>query len=186
MGGKSAQKLEAAIARSRHTTLPRFLYALGIRDVGEATALALAQHFGTLERLQAASAEQIQQVPDVGPIVAQHVATFFASAEHGRVIERLRALGVQWPELTRPAVQGQPLAGSTFVITGTLEAMTREEAGERLQALGAKVSGSISRKTSYLVAGTEPGSKLRKADELGVPVLDEARFLELLRAHAPA
>ena len=186
MGEKSAQKLASAIERSKDTTLPRFLYALGIRDVGEATALALAQHFGTLERLQAASAEQIQQVPDVGPIVAQHVATFFASAEHRKVIERLRELKVQWPALERPSVQGQPLAGSTFVITGTLESMTREQAGERLQALGAKVSGSISRKTSYLVAGSDPGSKIRKAGELGVPVLDEAQLLELLRAHAPA
>ena len=181
MGEKSAAKRVAAIARSRDTTLPRFLFALGIRDVGEATALALARHFGSLDRLMEADEQAIQQVQDVGPVVAAHVAAFFASAEHRKVIARLREEGVRWADMLRPNAATQPLAGMTFVITGTLESMTREEAQEALVALGAKVSGSVSRKTAYVVAGSEPGSKLRKAGELGVKVLDEAAFTALLR-----
>jgi DNA ligase (NAD+) len=180
MGEKSAAKLLQAIDKSRDTSLPRFLFALGIRDVGEATALALAQHFGTLDKLLTASADDIQQVQDVGPVVAAHVAAFFASAEHRRVIARLQEEGLKWPDVTRPSVAGQPFAGMTFVITGTLESMSREEAQEALIGLGAKVSGSVSRKTRYVVAGADPGSKLKKADELGVEVLDEAKFVELL------
>ena len=185
MAEKSATKLVEAIDRSRDTTLPRFLFALGIRDVGEATALALAQHFGTLERLLDASADEIQQVQDVGPIVAAHVAAFFASPEHRHVIERLRAEGVHWPQIQRPKRDEQPLTGVTVVITGTLDSMSREQAQEALVALGAKVSGSVSRKTGYVVAGAEPGSKLKKATELGVQVLDEAQFLQLLRESRP-
>jgi len=181
MAERSAHKLAAALERSKATTLPRFLYALGIRDVGEATALALAQHFGTLERLEHASAEEIQQVPDVGPVVAEHVAAFFASHEHRAVIGRLRRLGVRWPDVERPGAKAQPLVGQTVVITGSLEGMTREEASERLAALGAKVAGSVSKKTSFVVAGADPGSKLAKARELGVRVLDEGQLLELLR-----
>jgi DNA ligase (NAD+) len=180
MGEKSAAKLVQAIGKSRDTTLPRFLFALGIRDVGEATALALAQHFGKLDKLLTASADEIQQVQDVGPVVAAHVAAFFASADHRKVIARLQEEGVTWPDVARPSVAGQPFAGMTFVITGTLESMSREEAQEALIALGAKVSGSVSRKTRYLVAGADPGSKLKKANELGVEVLDEAKFVELL------
>jgi DNA ligase (NAD+) len=182
MGEKSAANLVQAIDKSRETTLPRFLFALGIRDVGEATALALAQHFGKLEKLLDASADEIQQVQDVGPVVAAHVAAFFASQDHREVIARLRDEGVRWPDVARPSVAGQPFAGMTFVITGTLGSMSREEAQEALIALGAKVSGSVSKKTRYVVAGADPGSKLKKASELGVEVLDETQFTELLRS----
>jgi DNA ligase (NAD+) len=182
MGEKSAANLVQAIDKSRETTLPRFLFALGIRDVGEATALALAQHFGKLEKLLDASADEIQQVQDVGPVVAAHVAAFFASQDHREVIARLREEGVRWPDVARPSVAGQPFAGMTFVITGTLGSMSREEAQEALIALGAKVSGSVSKKTRYVVAGADPGSKLKKASELGVEVLDETQFTELLRS----
>jgi DNA ligase (NAD+) len=180
MGDKSAANLLEAIERSRRTTLPRLLYGLGIREVGEATALALARHFGSLERLLQASAEQIEQVPDVGPIVAAHVAAFFASADHRATIEALRAHGVSWPDLPAQASQPQPLSGRTFVITGTLAGMTREEAQQALVAHGAKVAGSVSKKTSYVVAGSDAGSKLARARELGIPVLDEARLRALL------
>jgi DNA ligase (NAD+) len=180
MGEKSAAKLVQAIEKSRDTTLPRFLFALGIRDVGEATALALAQHFGKLEKLLDASVDEIQLVPDVGPVVAAHVAAFVASPDHRKVIARLRKEGVAWADVERPSVEGQPFAGMTFVITGTLESMSREEAQEALIALGAKVSGSVSKKTRYVVAGADPGSKLKKATELGVEVLDEAQFTALL------
>ena len=180
MGEKSAANLVAAIAKSRETTLPRLLYALGIREVGEATALALARHFGTLEALMKASLEEIQQVEDVGPIVAAHVATFFASDDHTNVIKALRKEGLKWPEVAR-APAGAPLAGRTFVLTGTLTSMTREEAEEALTARGAKVTGSVSKKTSFVVAGAEAGSKLARARELGIPVLDEEGLRALLR-----
>jgi DNA ligase (NAD+) len=182
MGEKSAANLIAAIERSRHTTLPRLLYGLGIREVGEATALALARHFGTLEPLMSADAQTIQRVPDVGPVVAAHVAAFFASEDHRKVIKALRDKGVTWPEVTRPsqADEADALAGKTFVLTGTLASLTREAAQEALQARGAKVSGSVSKKTSYVVAGADAGSKLAKAEALGVPVLDEAALLKLL------
>jgi DNA ligase (NAD+) len=181
MGEKSATKLKQVIDKSRETTLPRFLFALGIRDVGEATALALAQHFGSLEKLLDASAAEVEQVQDVGPVVAAHVAAFFASSEHRKVIQRLREEGVSWPDVPRPTVEGQPFAGMTFVITGTLDSMSREDAQEQLIGLGAKVSGSVSRKTRYVVAGADPGTKLKKANEWGVEVLDEAKFIELLK-----
>jgi DNA ligase (NAD+) len=180
MGDKSAAKLEQAIKKSRDTTLQRFLFALGIRDVGEATALALAQHFGNLEKLMEATADQVQQVQDVGPVVAAHIAAFFASKEHRKVIERLRKQGVQWADVVRPDADSQPLGGMTFVITGTLDSMSREEAQEALIALGAKVSGSVSKKTRYVVAGAEAGSKLKKANELGIEVLDEKQLQSLL------
>ncbi len=180
MGEKSAAKLVQAIEKSKDTTLPRFLFALGIRDVGEATALALAQHFGNLEKLLDASVDEIQLVQDVGPVVAAHVAAFVASSDHRKVIARLRKEGVAWADVARPRVEGQPFAGMTFVITGTLDSMSREEAQEALVALGAKVSGSVSKKTRYVVAGADPGSKLKKATELGVEVLDEAQFAALL------
>ncbi|HKD54752.1 MAG TPA: NAD-dependent DNA ligase LigA [Steroidobacteraceae bacterium] len=181
MGEKSAANLLAAIDRSRRTTLPRLLYALGIREVGEATALALAQHFGTLERLMSADITAIQHVPDIGPIVAAHVAAFFSSEDHRHVIRSLRDKGVAWPEMrTAPPPATKPLAGRTFVITGTLAGLTREAAQEALVARGAKVSASVSKKTSYLVAGSDPGSKLAKAEQLGVTVIDEQQLLELL------
>jgi len=180
MGEKSAANLLAAIEKSKQTTLPRLLYGLGIRDVGEATALALARHFGSLERLMSADERTIQQVPDVGPVVAAHIAAFFASEEHLRVIKLLRDKGVTWPDLEPAPRSTGSLTGRTFVITGTLSSMTREQAQEALTARGAKVTASVSKKTSYIVAGGEAGSKLARAEELGVPVLNEQQFLELL------
>ena len=183
MGEKSAANLKEAIERSKHTTLPRLLYALGIREVGEATALALARHFGELDPLMDASEEEIQRVPDVGPVVAAHVAAFFASREHREVIKRLRDEGVRWERLETTSAP-LPLSGQTFVLTGTLEELTREQAAEALTALGAKVSGSVSKKTRYVVAGADPGSKLDKARSLGIEVLDEAALKRLLERHA--
>jgi DNA ligase (NAD+) len=182
MGEKSAANLTAAIERSKRTTLPRLLYGLGIREVGEATALALARHFGSLERLMDADEAAIRQVPDVGPVVAAHVAAFFASPDHRRVIKALRDKGVRWPDVSSAAAaaQGQGLAGRTFVITGQLTSMTREQAQEALIARGAKVAGSVSKKTSFVVAGGEAGSKLARARELGVTVLDERQLLGML------
>ena len=181
MGEKSATNLLAAIEKSKHTTLPRLLLGLGIRDVGEATALALARHFGTLEQLMQADAASIQQVPDVGPIVAAHVAAFFASDDHRKVIKALQAEGVKWPQMTPAPAAADPLAGKTFVLTGTLTALTRDEATQELSARGAKVAGSVSKKTHYLVAGAEAGSKLTRARELGVRVIDEQELLGLLK-----
>ena len=184
MGEKSAANLVAAIEKSKRTTLPRLLFGLGIRDVGEATALALARHFGTLEALMDATAETIQQVPDVGPIVAAHVAAFFASEDHRKVIKALRDKGLSWSEVRAPApaAGADALSGKTFVLTGTLESLTREAATEALIARGAKVAASVSKKTSYVVAGAEAGSKLTKAQQLGVPVIDEAQLKRLLKA----
>ena len=186
MGEKSAANLLSAIEKSKHTTLPRFLYALGIRDVGEATALNLARHFGSLEALMGSDEHAIQQVPDIGPIVAAHIAAFFGSEEHRNVISALRDKGVKWPDIEKAAADAaSPLAGRTFVVTGTLSSMSREQAQEALTARGAKVAGSVSRKTSFVIAGSEAGSKLTKAQELGVPVLDEEAFLRLLNAGEP-
>ena len=185
MGEKSGANLLEAIKRSKRTTLPRLLYALGIREVGEATALALARHFGDLDALiEAARSDpgQIEQVPDVGPVVAAELHAFFAAPAHRELIERLREAGVTWEKL-EPHAAALPLAGRTFVLTGTLPGMTRQEAQEALSALGAKVAGSVSKKTNYLVAGEAPGSKLEKARELGIPVLDEAGLRALLGAH---
>jgi len=182
MGEKSAANLVAAIDRSKRTTLPRFLFALGIREVGEATALALAGHFGDLEPLMQADAEALEQVPDVGPVVAQHVQAFFAERRNRDVIRRLVRAGVHWPALARAQRAEQPLAGKTFVLTGTLEAMTRDEARARLQSLGAKVAGSVSAKTSCVVVGADPGSKAEKAAALGVATMGEKEFLKLVGA----
>jgi DNA ligase (NAD+) len=180
MGEKSAANLMSAIERSKTTSLPRLLFGLGIREVGEATALALARHYGSLERLMNADAATIEQVPDVGPIVAAHVAAFFASAEHRRVIKALKDQGVRWPDLPPAPAEADPLAGKTFVLTGTLETLTREEAQQALIARGAKVSASVSKKTGYVVAGADAGSKLSKARQLNVTVLDEDELLKLL------
>jgi len=180
MGEKSAVSLLAAIERSKHTTLARFIFALGIRNVGEATAKDLAQHFGSLDNLLSADADSLQQVHDVGPVVAQSIAAFFSEAHNLEVIEQLRACGVNWVEHQPQPATDQPLNGKTFVLTGTLVALSREQAKEKLEALGAKVTGSVSKKTDYVVAGAEAGSKLDKALELGVAVLDEQQFLELL------
>lgn len=182
MGEKSASKLLAALERSRKTTLPRFLYALGIRDVGEATARALALHFHDLDPLLAASARDIERVPDVGPVVAASVHRFFEQPHNREVIDALRKHGVQWSVMRQAAAaENSPFSGKTWVLTGTLSAMTREEAQEKILALGGKVSGSVSKKTDYVIAGADAGSKLRKAEELGVKILSEAEFLQLLK-----
>jgi DNA ligase (NAD+) len=185
MGRKSAEKLVAALERSKQTRLGRFLFALGIRDVGESTAAALAGHFGSLEPLIEAGADTVQEVPDVGPVVAAHVVEFFANSANLEVIARLRAAGVTWPDQSPTAPEKLPLAGLTFVITGTLGSLERAEAEERLRALGARAAGSVSAKTSYLVAGADAGSKLAKATALGVPVLDEATLLQVLETKRP-
>lgn len=180
MGDKSAQKLHSAIEAAKTTTLPRFLYALGIRDVGEATALALARHFGDIGALRRAPADEIQRVPDVGPVVAANVAAYFRDAENASIVDRLLAAGAAWPA-PAAATTSAELAGKTFVLTGTLEAMTRESAEEAIVERGGKVSGSVSKKTNYVIAGADAGSKLKKARELGIPVLDEAGLMELLK-----
>jgi DNA ligase (NAD+) len=180
MGEKSAVNLLAGVEKSKHTTLARFIFALGIRNVGETTAKDLAQHFGSLDNLLAADLERLQQVRDVGPVVAQCMADFLAQAHNREVIEQLRAAGVQWAEHEVQAATTLPFAGQTFVLTGTLVNLSRDAAKEKLEALGAKVSGSVSKKTHYVVAGAEAGSKLDKAQELGVTVLDEQQFIALL------
>ncbi len=180
MGEKSARNLVDAIAAAKQTTLPRFLYALGIREVGEVTAAGLAAHFRDLDALSAASLDDLQAVPDVGPVVAQQVFTFLRQPHNQEVIRNLIDAGVHWPAIVATDAKALPLAGKTYVLTGTLSDMTREEASERLKALGAKVSGSVSSKTTAVIAGSEAGSKLTKALELGVPVLDEADLQELL------
>ena len=180
---KWAENLIAAIAASKQTTLDRFLYSLGIPDVGEATAKALARWFGGLGALMAVGEEELTQVPDVGPIMAAHIATFFAEPHNREAIAQLRTAGVTWTESEPQREVPGALAGKAVVLTGTLTSLTRDEAKEKLEALGAKVAGSVSKKTSFVVAGNAAGSKLDKATELGVEVWDEARLLEFLRAH---
>lgn len=180
MAEKSAAKVIAAIDGSRQTSLPRFLYALGIPNVGEATALALAQHFGRLGALRTANIEQIEDIPDVGPVIAASIHRFFNDRRHSDVVNALIAAGVRWPDIERKAVSGSPFAGKTVVITGTLGSLSRESATDRLIALGAKVARSVSRKTHYVIAGADAGGKLAKAQELGVRVLAEQEFLSLL------
>jgi DNA ligase (NAD+) len=179
MGEKSAQKLSANIGAAKSTTLPRFLYALGIRDVGEATALNLALHFRDIQALRKASAEDIERVPDVGPVVGAGVSEYFSRPDNQHIVDKLLAAGIHWPEPQAPSAAAA-LKDKTFVLTGTLESMTREAAQEAIQRLGGKVSGSVSKKTGYVVAGSEAGSKLAKAEQLGVRVLDEKAFLKLL------
>ncbi len=180
MADKSAGNLVAAIEAARETTFARFIFSLGIRHVGEATAKDLARHFGKLDALMAADEAALLEVNDVGPVVAQSIAHFFAEPHNVEVIEQLRAAGVHWPESEPVAKAPAPLAGKTFVLTGTLPTLSREAAKEMLEAAGAKVAGSVSKKTDYVVAGAEAGSKLDKAEALGVPVLDEAGMLALL------
>ena len=180
MGEKSAQKLVAAIDAAKRTTLPRFLYALGIRDVGEATALALAQHFGGIGELRRAPPAEIQRVPDVGPIVAAHVAAYFQDPENIELVDRLLAAGIGWPALQSADARGD-LVGQTFVLTGTLATLTRDAAHAAIVERGGKVSGSVSKKTDYVVVGEDAGSKLAKAQALGLKTLDEAAFRTLLK-----
>ncbi len=181
MGEKSAENLLSAIEHSKQTTLARFIYALGIRNVGETTAKDLARHFGMLDNFLLADETRLQQVADVGPIVAQSITAFFSEPHNREVIAQLRNSGINWAEQAGEVVQTLPLTGQTFVLTGTLAALSREQAKEILEALGAKVSGSVSKKTTYVVAGVEAGSKLDKANELDVVVLNEQQFLTLLK-----
>ena len=180
MAEKSARNVLDALEKSKHTTLARFLFALGIRHVGETTAKDLARHFGTLDAIMAASTDQLLQTPDVGPVVAESIHTFFQQPHNREVVEQLRAVGITWKEGEPAPAALLPLAGKTFVLTGTLPTLSRDEAKEMLEAQGAKVSGSVSKKTHYVVAGEEAGSKLDKARELGVPVIDEAQMQALL------
>ena len=186
MAEKSAQNIVDALEKSKQTTLPRFLFGLGIRHVGEATAKELARHFGTLDAIMDASEEALTGVSDVGPIVAKSLHTFFAQPHNREVVEQLRACGVRWEEGDAAAQTPKLLVGKTFVLTGTFPTLSRDQAKDLLEAAGAKVAGSVSKKTSYVVAGTEAGSKLDKAQELGVPVLDEAAMLALLAPGAEA
>ena len=180
MADKSAQNILVALQNSKQTTLPRFLYGLGIRHVGEATAKALAKHFGKLDAIMDAPLEQLTQVADVGPVVALSLRTFFDQAHNREVVEQLRACGVIWTEGEPSPLALLTLTGKTFVITGTLPNLGREELKEMLEAAGAKVAGSVSKKTHYLVAGSDAGSKLDKARELEIAILDEAAVLALL------
>ena len=180
MAEKSASNLLAAIEKSKQTTLPRFIYALGIRNVGEATARDLARHFGSLDEVMTASTEALLQVPDVGPVVAESIRDFFAEPLNVEGVEQLRASGVTWSEGEPVGLQEVgPLQGKTLVLTGTLPNLSREDMKARLEAAGAKVSGSVSKKTDYVVAGQDAGSKLDKAQALGIAVLDEAGALAL-------
>ncbi|MGH8244540.1 MAG: NAD-dependent DNA ligase LigA, partial [Steroidobacteraceae bacterium] len=180
MGEKSADKLAKSFARSKNTTFGRFLFALGIRDVGEATADALARHFRTLAALRAATAAEIEEVPDVGPVTAAHVHAFLAEPRNQRVIDELVRLGLHWPEIGATKPRSKELADKTFVLTGKLSSMSRDEAGDLIRGKGGTVSGSVSKKTDFVVAGEDAGSKLRKATELGIAILGEDDFLKMI------
>ncbi len=183
MAEKSAQNLLDALEKSKRTTLPRFLFGLGVRHVGEATAKDLARHFGSLAAIMDAGVEQLLQVNDVGPVVADSIHTFFAQPHNREVVQALREHGVAWEENEQGAVAeaaALPLAGKTVVLTGTLPTLSRDQAKDLLEAAGAKVAGSVSKKTHYVVAGTDAGSKLARAEELGIPVLDEDGLRALL------
>ncbi len=184
MAEKSANNVLASIEKSKQTTLARFLFGLGIRHVGEATAKELVRHFGKLDAIMDATLDQLLQVADVGPVVAQSLRTFFDQAHNREVVEQLRACGVHWEEGEATAGASLPLAGQTFVLTGTLPTLSRDQAKDMLETLGAKVAGSVSKKTHCVVAGAEAGSKLDKAQELGIKVLDEAGLLALVTQHA--
>ncbi|STR63866.1 DNA ligase [Klebsiella michiganensis] len=182
MGPKSAQNVVDALEKSKETTFARFLYALGIREVGEATAAGLAAHFGTIEALEQASIDDLQKVPDVGIVVATHVRNFFAEESNREVIAQLRKEGVRWPApvVVNAEEIDSPFAGKTVVLTGSLSQLSRDDAKARLVALGAKVAGSVSKKTDLVIAGEAAGSKLAKAQELGIAVIDEDEMLRLL------
>lgn len=181
MGEKLADNILQAIANSKHSTLPRFIYSLGIRGVGESTSLALAQYFGSLEAIQAANEDTLKKVPDIGEVSAQWIVAYFSQTAHQKLLADFVAAGITWPEIT--VNQHQPLAGQSWVLTGTLSTMGRDVAKAKLQQLGAKVSGSVSKKTSVVVAGAEAGSKLADAQKLGVVVWDEAQLLALFSEH---
>lgn len=184
MAEKSAKNLVASLDKSKSTTLARFLFALGIHSVGETTAQTLAKHFSTLENILTATKDRLLEVPDVGPIVAENLITFFKQPHNIEVVQQLRAAGVHWPKIKQKSVDELPLLGQTFVVTGTLETMGRNDAKVALQELGAKVAGSVSKKTDYVVVGENAGTKATVAEQLGIPVLDEAAFIELLKHHS--
>jgi DNA ligase (NAD+) len=181
MGEKSAQNLVGALEKSKTTTLPRFLYALGIREVGEATARSLANHFLTLEAIEQADEEALQQTPDVGPIVASHIASFFRQEHNIEVLQQLLAAGIHWPAIERPKAHARPFAGKSFVLTGALS-RPRDQIKAELEGLGARVAGSVSKKTDYVVAGEAAGSKLARAQDLGIEILDEEQLQEMIDA----
>lgn len=181
MADKSAQNILDALEKSKNTTLPRFLYSLGIREVGEATAKQLANHFGELESLFSATEESLQEIQDIGPVVAKHIVSFFKEKHNHQVIEKLIKAGIHWEKIKKQN-RSLALSGKIFVLTGTLNTLTRDDAKEKIENLGAKVSGSVSSKTNYVVAGEDPGSKLMKAKELGIKILDEKQFLDLIKS----
>ncbi|MEO7031829.1 MAG: NAD-dependent DNA ligase LigA, partial [Herbaspirillum sp.] len=181
MGEKSATNILSALEQSRHTSLARFIYALGIRHIGEATAKELATHFGNLNAVMTATEEQLLEVADIGPVGAASVGQFFADPTNLDLVAQLRVAGVDWPEQVHAASEPKPLAGSSFVLTGTLPNLTRDEAAAKIEAAGGKVVGSVSKKTSYVVAGADAGSKLQKAQDLAIAILDEAALLALLK-----
>lgn len=186
MAQKSANNILQAIEKSKHTTLSRFIYALGIRNVGETTAKDLAKYLGSLDRLMAINDVELQQIPDVGPVVAQSIINFFAEQHNQEVIEQLRASGIYWEEHEGQSPQSdaiKPLNGKIFVLTGTLSGMSREQAKEKIAMLGAKVSGQVSKKTDYVVAGFDPGNKYDKAVSLAITLLNEDEFMALLQDH---
>ena len=182
MGPKSAQNVVNALEAAKNTTFARFLYALGIREVGEATAAGLAAYFGTLEALEKATIDELQKVPDVGIVVATHVFNFFAEESNREVIGKLLEQGIHWPApvVVNAEEIDSPFAGKTVVLTGSLSQLSRDDAKARLVALGAKVAGSVSKKTDLVIAGEAAGSKLAKAQELGIEVIDEAEMMRLL------
>ena len=186
MAEKSANNLLASLEKSKQTTLPRFVFGLGIRHVGEATAKDLARHFGNMDAIMNASLEQLLQVRDVGPVVANSLRLFFDQPHNREVVEQLRACGLSWTEGDSLADAPMPLAGQTYVLTGTLPTLSRDQAKDMLEGLGAKVAGSVSKKTTAVVAGAEAGSKLEKAQELGIQVMDEAALLSLVAQHQAA
>ncbi|MBF8292133.1 MAG: ligA [Steroidobacteraceae bacterium] len=180
MGDRSAANVVESLEHSKQTTFARFLHALGIRDVGEATAEVLAQHFRSLDALRSSPAEAIEEVPDVGPVTAGHVHAFFADSRNAKVIDALIQHRVRWPAVQGNSMRDSPLSGKTIVLTGKLSTMSREEAGDHIRKLGGKVAGSVSKNTDLVVAGGDAGSKLKKATQLGVKVLEEAEFLKLI------
>lgn len=182
MGRKSAENLINALEKSKQTTLPRFLFALGVRDVGETTALNLSSHFGSLDAIRNASLEELQAIPDVGPVVAENVHDFFREKHNIEVLNRLLQHGIRWSETATKPDEELPLKGKTFVITGALSNLSRDQAKALLQAQGAKVTGSVSKKTDYVIVGEAPGSKAAKAESLGIAMLSEEEFLALVQA----
>ena len=182
MGEKSSENLLLSVAAARETTLSKFIYALGIREVGEATARSLSEHFMTLDAVLAASVEALEDVDDVGPVVAQHIRTFAVDERNRIILDELLAAGINWPDVTLDAGDG-PLAGTIWVVTGKLVAMSREEAESRLRALGAKTASSVSKKTTSVVAGPGAGSKRKRAESLAIPIIDESALLVVLERH---